>query len=765
MAQSSSPADSSTLDLGTRLARLQDPTLSYTIPQLEAMDVNELGAFQIDFGRKFVGKTFAEALEASPEWGKWCCDHLKDSPKQKHRALLIYIRKYVEQAEKIETELQASCPSDLPKVTKTSKATPKVKAGGKSKSSSVDEPWDVIEAEGSAVEDQVSALAGHVDQQVLALNGRMGQMEQIMQQVLGAIQELQEALQTTRDVTASVLLQPSNIASRASSADDACANAYARAEEVAWATFQDSQLKSTDPAGGCISVHHTWHDESAAPSVPSALPDVAVSNPVDVPVPGSDEGLFTETVYLASEDLGIPDEKGDNLFTFTHLETSGPNSGPPLAEDGLPFVEEPLTCSEQQAFCLEIPMKAKSYRQCLRAPREQMSLLATISKRAKSEVYLKDLNAQERQLFDQAKDKEIQCWLQTSAIKAVLRRSLNPEQILRSRWILTWKSPEPGESQRKAKARLVVLGFQDPKLVEVMRDAPTLSREGRAIVLQSVASSKFTLTSFDIKTAFLRGKADANNPLAMEPPVELRRALNLKDSEVCQLLGNAYGRVDAPLLFYKELCKQLLALGFTRHPLEPCVFMLYTEQQLSGVLGMHVDDGVGGGDARFNAKLQELAKTLPFGSRKTGEFVFTGIHLQQLPDQSIKASQSSYVQNIPQIDIGRPRRLTPDALITEPERSKLRGLVGSLQYAVTHTRPDVAAKLGEVQGQITTATVQTLLLANKVLREAQEYHQVCTYFLPIKPEELTFVSFGENTFFRWIPTTLQVADSLTKPMD
>ena len=163
-----------TLDLGTRLARLQDPTLSYTIPQLEAMDVNELGAFQIDFGRKFVGKTFAEALEASPEWGKWCCDHLKDSPKQKHRALLIYIRKYVEQAEKIETELQASCPSDLPKVTKTSKATPKVKAGGKSKSSSVDEPWDVIEAEGSAVEDQVSALAGHVDQQVLALNGVWG---------------------------------------------------------------------------------------------------------------------------------------------------------------------------------------------------------------------------------------------------------------------------------------------------------------------------------------------------------------------------------------------------------------------------------------------------------------------------------------------------------------------------------------------------------------------------------------------------------------
>ena len=292
----------------------------------------------------------------------------------------------------------------------------------------------------------------------------------------------------------------------------------------------------------------------------------------------------------------------------------------------------------------------------------------------------------------------------------------------------------------------MVLGYQDPKLVEVMRDAPTLSREGRAVVLQSVASAKFTLTSFDIKTAFLRGKASADNSVGMEPPPELRQALKLKESEICQLLGNAYGRVDAPLLFYKELCKQLLALGFTRHPLEPCVFMLYTGHQLNGILGMQVDDGVGGGDTKFNAKLQELEKKLPFGSRKYRDFVFTGIHLQQLPDFSIRASQSSYVRNIPQIDIGRPRRMTPEAQINESERSKLRGLVGSLQYAVTHTRPDIAAKLGEVQSQITQATVQTLLLANKVLREAQEHHAVCIYFLPITPSELTFVSFGDASF-------------------
>jgi hypothetical protein len=215
-------------------------------------------------------------------------------------------------------------------------------------------------------------------------------------------------------------------------------------------------------------------------------------------------------------------------------------------------------------------------------------------------------------------------------------------------------------------------------------------------------------------------------------------------------VGNAYGRVDAPLLFYQELNKQLQKLQFTRHPLEPCVFMLETgsgqNRVLHGVIGTHVDDGVCGGDQFFHDQLDALKKVLPFGSFKQRKFVFTGIHLEQLPDNSILASQQEYVRNIPAIDIGRPRRQTPDSPVNEAELSKLRGVIGSLQYAVTHTRPDMAAKLGEVQVQISKATVQTLLLANKVLREAQETSDVRLCFRSIPVEQLTHVSFGDASF-------------------
>ena len=121
---------------------------------------------------------------------------------------------------------------------------------------------------------------------------------------------------------------------------------------------------------------------------------------------------------------------------------------------------------------------------------------------------------------------------------------------------------------------------------------------------------------------------------------------------------------------------------------------------------------------------------------KQRKFVFTGIHVEQLPDNSILASQQEYVRNIPAIDISRPRRQTPDSPVNESELSKLRGVIGSLQFAVTHTRPDMAAKLGEVQVQISKA----------VLREAQETSDVRLCFHSIPTDQLTHVSFGDASF-------------------
>ena len=496
--------------------------------------------------------------------------------------------------------------------------------------------------------------------------------------------------------------------------------------------------------------------EPAGPSISGVLDGASV--PIDLESSDDQEDSLTSISQPILHCEALISQQED-LSSWDILHTDQTSSDLLLAHDELVLHAEPLTCCEEQCYCLEIDLNENDIHKWYNEVKpEAMIHVASVSKRARAEVQVKNLSLEERILFEKAKDAELNCWIQTNALRPVLRRSLNPEQILKSRWVLTWKNLEDSSAQpnhssqhsRKAKARLVVLGFQDPKLTEVARDAPTLTREGRNTILQTIASMKWRLSSFDIKTAFLRGKADDSNPLAMEPPIELRKKLGLTDQQVCSLIGNAYGRVDAPLLFYKELVGQLKKLNFQVHPLEPCLFILESQgpkgRILHGVLGTHVDDGICGGDQYFHDQISKLKEVLPFGAFKQQRFVFTGIALEQLPDFSISANQEDYVHAIPAIDIGRLRRQRPDAPIQESELTKLRGLVGSLQYAVTHTRPDIAAKLGEIQSQMSRGTVATLIAANKVLREAQEFAHVKICFRHIPVSEVSHVSFGDASF-------------------
>ena len=96
------------------------------------------------------------------------------------------------------------------------------------------------------------------------------------------------------------------------------------------------------------------------------------------------------------------------------------------------------------------------------------------------------------------------------------------------------------------------------------------------------------------------------------------------------------------------------------------------------MVGIHVDDGIGGGDTYFNEQIQKLEKKFPFGSHKTSGFTFTGIDVQQHGDFSITLSQSKYVCKIPPIKIEVNRKTQPELPVTEEEKLALRGLIGSL---------------------------------------------------------------------------------------
>ena len=208
---------------------------------------------------------------------------------------------------------------------------------------------------------------------------------------------------------------------------------------------------------------------------------------------------------------------------------------------------------------------------------------------------------------------------------------------------------------------------------------------------------------------------------------------------VCLLQGNAYGRVHAPLLSFG---KRLENVGFETHPLDNCLFLLrnlQNPQKLDGILGTHVDDGVGGGNENFETALEKL-------QGEYGKFRFIGLDVEQLPDFSIKGSQSRYVHKINPIDIPKARRVEANSPITSQELQQLRGLCGSLQHAAAHSRPDVATKVACLQKGIATTTVETSLEGKRVFQETQDFADTSVIFRPMATEDICFASFGDASF-------------------
>eukprot|EP00435_Cladocopium_sp_Y103_P050270 s2801_g15.t1 len=128
-----------------------------------------------------------------------------------------------------------------------------------------------------------------------------------------------------------------------------------------------------------------------------------------------------------------------------------------------------------------------------------------LKKRSAVEIVEKHLTDEERQQFRSAKAVEVNNFISSKAFEAIPEH-LKPskDQAIRMRWILTWKYKDSGE--RKAKARAVLLGYQDPCYEQRSTNSPTTTRQTRQLQLQLSASLKFTMRKGDVTGAFLQSR-------------------------------------------------------------------------------------------------------------------------------------------------------------------------------------------------------------------------------------------------------------------
>ena len=236
--------------------------------------------------------------------------------------------------------------------------------------------------------------------------------------------------------------------------------------------------------------------------------------------------------------------------------------------------------------------------------------------------------------------------------------------------------------------------------------------------MQWIASHRYRLISGDIKTAFLSGDEDVRN-IFVAPPDDVRQMLNVDHDAVLRLRKAVYGFVNAPKKWWDRLRKSLTQHGFSSCSLDPCVFVLRKSGKVHGVLGVHVDDMIGGGNETFKRVMTAVRKELDFGTWDTGNFWFKGRQISQMPNGDIVFDTEQFKHELEQIEVSKADKTLPERNLNTIEHTQFRGGVGSLGWLVDHCCPQLSFQLAELRRKQSSPTVQDLLRLSKVICTAK----------------------------------------------
>ncbi|CAE7706187.1 GIP [Symbiodinium sp. CCMP2456] len=367
------------------------------------------------------------------------------------------------------------------------------------------------------------------------------------------------------------------------------------------------------------------------------------------------------------------------------------------------------------AVTIDAPSDAQAWKRMVKNPEKFMS--KAVSKGV--EVSWHKLSPEQRRAMGEAKSLEVAQWVQLKVCKKVAE--LVPEhQLLRMRWVLTFKeapSDDAGKPQVKAKARIVILGFSDPGLLEDSTASPTMSKLTRQLMLNMACIKKWQIFSADVRTAFLQARpADRGRRLLAKPLPELAEEMNLSPQECVELTGSAYGLATAPKEWFTDVAGTIKRLGGIQCRTDPCAWIILGEDnEVAGVLASHVDDFLIMGSATDKNWLDFIAnfkQAYTWAPWEHSSFSHCGIRLVQHEDWSITMDHSSFCSDLVQMD-----PVPSGESMDENHVRQAKAILGSVQWRVTQSAPHHAAKLGFLQTLVSSRDGSCVEQINKLVRE------------------------------------------------
>lgn len=318
-----------------------------------------------------------------------------------------------------------------------------------------------------------------------------------------------------------------------------------------------------------------------------------------------------------------------------------------------------------------------------------------------------------------------------------------------TRWVMTRKDDKP-------RARLVARGFED--MDDVQSDSPTVGKSVMRLFLTVVSSKNWKIVTTDITSAFLQGKT-LEREVFIIPPVEA----HVPDGTLWKLKKCLYGLNDAARQFYLSVANEMSNLNCSQSSLDPSMYYKSNnESQLSGILLSHIDDFLHAGDEKFeNDVLSPLRTRFVPGKIENEQFSYVGFQIRQTPD-GVYLDMSDYCKNV-EIYALSPARLAQKRtlpLLTAEELTMYRSMVGSINWIVHGTRPDMFFELIELSTRCKTATVDDFCTAAKTLKKltVDEGHlffpkldvKNSWYFIVYTDASLANLSDGVSSTFSYI---------------
>ena len=398
-------------------------------------------------------------------------------------------------------------------------------------------------------------------------------------------------------------------------------------------------------------------------------------------------------------------------------ETKGSHWWESVPESAWSAEECSFWADSQQAVEVEIPLP-ESRRGQEHMLKNMEGFFVSALKRRAVEVCERKLSEEDKAKFREAKATEVRNFISAKAFEA-LPANMQPDrsQAVGMRWILTWKVKDDGGV--KAKARAVLLGYQDPSYEHRSTAAPVMTRQTRQLFLQFSANNHWAIQKGDITGAFLQGREYPDDMFCLPCP-EICESMGIPQGSVTKLKRACYGLVDAPLEWYKTIAEYLQDIGLTRLWSDSCAWVWRPGGPGTEVRGMitgHVDDFLFGGnpeDQGWTRILELIKNRFKWGDWDQGSFVQCGVQIDTIPE-GFALSQPRYLDTVDEIPVSTQRRKSLQDTTTPQERSQLRGLLGALSWYSQQTAPHLSADVSLMLSEVSQSTVQSLIKANQLL--------------------------------------------------